>query len=118
MDLEDNLGNTAFAEYSSISVASEQAKYQLRVGTYSGPAGDSLRNHNGHAFSTKDRDNDHLNHEMCAVIYTGAWWYNVCHVSNLNGRYLNGENSWQRMVWYHWKNSTISVKKSKMMIRP
>ena len=36
VDLEDNLGNTAFAEYSSISVASEQAKYQLRVGTYSG----------------------------------------------------------------------------------
>ena len=36
VDLEDNLGNTAFAEYSSFSVASEQAKYQLSLGTYSG----------------------------------------------------------------------------------
>ena len=36
VDLEDNLGNTAFAEYSTFSVASERAKYQLSLGTYSG----------------------------------------------------------------------------------
>ena len=36
VDLEDNLGNTAFAEYSSFNVASEQAKYQLSLGKYSG----------------------------------------------------------------------------------
>ena len=36
VDLEDNLGNTAFAEYSSFTVASEQAKYQLSLGKYSG----------------------------------------------------------------------------------
>ena len=36
VDLEDNLGNTAFAEYNSFTVASEQAKYQLSLGKYSG----------------------------------------------------------------------------------
>ncbi|XP_015748038.1 PREDICTED: fibroleukin-like isoform X2 [Acropora digitifera] len=35
VDLEDNLGNKAFAEYSSFTVANEQAKYQLSVGKYS-----------------------------------------------------------------------------------
>ena len=36
VDLEDNHGNTAFAEYSSFSVTSERAKYQLNLGSYSG----------------------------------------------------------------------------------
>ncbi|XP_044163651.1 fibroleukin-like isoform X2 [Acropora millepora] len=35
VDLEDNLGNKAFAEYSFFTVANEQAKYQLSVGKYS-----------------------------------------------------------------------------------
>ena len=36
VDLEDNLGNTTFAEYSSFNVASEHAKYRLSLGKYSG----------------------------------------------------------------------------------
>ena len=36
VDLEDIHGKTAFAEYSSFSVASERAKYQLSLGSYSG----------------------------------------------------------------------------------
>ncbi len=36
VDLEDLHGNTAFAEYSSFSVTSERAKYQLNLGSYSG----------------------------------------------------------------------------------
>ena len=36
VDLEDNLGNTTFAEYSSFTVASEQAKYKLSLRKYSG----------------------------------------------------------------------------------
>ena len=85
---------------------------------FSGTAGDSLRVHNGQAFSTKDRDYDSYRGGMCAVKYTGAWWYNDCHDSNLNGRYLNGESNGQGMVWYHWKNSFTSVKRSEMKIRP
>ena len=36
LDLEDIHGNTAFTEYSSITMASERAKYQLSLGKYSG----------------------------------------------------------------------------------
>ena len=36
VDLEDLHGNTVFAEYSSFSVASERAKYQLSLGSFSG----------------------------------------------------------------------------------
>ena len=36
VDLEDIHGSTAFSEYSSFSVASERAKYQLSLGSYSG----------------------------------------------------------------------------------
>jgi len=36
VDLEDLHGSTAFAEYSSFTVASERAKYQLSLGSYSG----------------------------------------------------------------------------------
>ena len=36
VDLEDIHGKTAFAEYSSFSVTSERAKYQLNLGSYSG----------------------------------------------------------------------------------
>ena len=36
VELEDVEGNTAFAEYDMFAVASERAKYQLSLGTYSG----------------------------------------------------------------------------------
>jgi len=36
VDLEDLHGKSAFAEYSSFSVTSERAKYQLNLGSYSG----------------------------------------------------------------------------------
>ena len=36
VDLEDTKGNTVYAEYDMFAVASERAKYQLSLGTYSG----------------------------------------------------------------------------------
>ncbi|KAL9989438.1 hypothetical protein ACROYT_G003987 [Oculina patagonica] len=117
VDLEDIHGKTAFAEYSSFSVTSERAKYQLNLGSYSGTAGDSLTYHRGSAFTTKDRDNDQWS-SNCALSYKGGWWYNSCHSSNLNGLYLNGKDDTRGMRWYHWKNNDESVKRSEMKIRP
>merc|ERR1712136_692051 len=53
-----------------------------------GTAGDSLSYHNGSNFSTYDADHDRSG-SSCAETYTGAWWYNNCYHSNLNGEYMN-----------------------------
>ena len=84
----------------------------------SGTAGDSLGYHRGMSFSTKGRDNDKYSGVNCALRYKGGWWYKSCHLSNLNGLYLNGKVDGRGMSWYHWKNSHSSVKRSEMKIRP
>ena len=88
-DLEDFDGNKVFAEYEVFYVDGESDNYRVHVSLYSGSAGDSFLVHNGMQLSTKDRDHDKSSGQ-CAVSYHGAWWYNNCHVSNLNGKYLNG----------------------------
>ena len=71
------------------------------------------------AFTTKDRDNDKGSGHNCALDYKGAWWYNRCYHSNLNGLYLHGKSSAKGMVWFHWKkNWGYSVKRSEMKILP
>ena len=85
---------------------------------FSGTAGDSLSYHRGSAFTTKDRDSDADPLGNCAVAWQGAWWYNNCHHSNLNGLYLNGKLDSKGMVWQNWKNNAESFKRSEMKIRP
>ena len=93
----------------------------VKISTFfvSGTAGDSLgRGHRGMAFTTKDRDNDRHSSSSCAVGHRGAWWYNRCCDSNLNGLYLHGNHNWNGLLWYHWKHNTYSLKRSQMKIRP
>ena len=74
--------------------------------------------HRGMSFSTKDRDNDRWGRN-CALHFKGAWWYNDCHHSNLNGLYLNGKSDCQGMRWNSWpKGPCYSVNKAEMKIRP
>ncbi|BFZ25716.1 hypothetical protein BsWGS_28755 [Bradybaena similaris] len=75
---------TYFAHYSMFKVAGETVNYQLTVSGYNGTAGDGLSYHNSQFFSTYDRDND--KHSIgCPAVYNGAWWYDSCYNSNLNG---------------------------------
>ncbi|KAI0224468.1 Ficolin-2 [Lamellibrachia satsuma] len=119
IDLEDFEGGTAYAVYSKFAVKSEVDKYRLSIGAYSGTAGDALRHHAGRAFSTKDRDNDDYSGH-CAQQFKGAWWYGLCHDSNLNGQYLGGPYTSYAdgVVWENWRTDQYSLKKVEMKLKP
>ncbi|CAC5412319.1 Fibrinogen-like protein A,Ryncolin-4,Angiopoietin-related protein 7,Angiopoietin-related protein 1,Ficolin-3,Ficolin-1-B,Techylectin-5A,Ficolin-2,Ryncolin-1,Tenascin-R,Fibrinogen-like protein 1,Angiopoietin-1,Tenascin-X,Fibrinogen C domain-containing protein 1-A,Tenascin-N,Ryncolin-3,Tenascin,Fibroleukin,Fibrinogen C domain-containing protein 1,Ryncolin-2,Angiopoietin-related protein 6,Techylectin-5B,Angiopoietin-related protein 2,Angiopoietin-2,Microfibril-associated glycoprotein 4,Fibrinogen alpha chain len=111
--LEDFEGNSRYAEYSEFSIGDAATNYILNVEGYSGNAGDSLsypggQNHNGMMFSTTDRDNDRYQ-DNCATKFKGAWWYNGCHLANLNGEYLGGQYSTEAngIVWENGKDISI-----------
>jgi len=88
------------------------------------PKGDSLNYHDGMKFSTKDKDNDLDDtgpfNGSCASQYSGAWWYNACHDSNLNGRYVHGADTQfaQGVIWEHWRGDYYSLKFTEMKFRP
>ncbi|XP_035689576.1 angiopoietin-related protein 1-like [Branchiostoma floridae] len=125
VELVDWSGNVRYGKYSSFLVGGGDY-YQLSLGSYSGNAGDSLAYSNGAKFSAKDRDQDTRSNGSCATeySYTGAWWWNNCGHSSLNGPYLRPSDrtshSGYGIRWTHFSPSTYSMylKKSKMMIRP
>ena len=104
-----------YAKYGRFNICDEQAKYRLEVSSYSGTAGDSIRFHNNMAFSAKDRDNDR-DSRNCTVRWTGAWWYNNSHHSNLNGKYPGNKQDERGIVWYHFR-FYLSLKFSEMKLR-
>ncbi|XP_031558870.1 ficolin-1-like [Actinia tenebrosa] len=119
VDLEDWNGVKVYAKYGSFSVGSEGSNYRLSVTSYSGSAGDSLApDHNGMSFTTIDRDNDESRFTNCASSYTGAWWYESCYSSNLNGQYLGNVLSLKGVVWYEFKNEFLSLKFTEMKLKP
>ncbi|CAH3041859.1 unnamed protein product [Pocillopora meandrina] len=120
VDLEDFEGNTAYAEYNMFGVMSEKDKYKLILGSYSGTSGDSLAYHRGMPFTTRDQDNGNRGGQNCAIEYQGAWWYNWCYKSNLNGLYHRGNHSSDAygVNWFHWKGYRYSLKRTEMKIRP
>ncbi|GFR87915.1 fibrinogen C domain-containing protein 1 [Elysia marginata] len=93
VDMGNIKGKATYAHYSEFSIDGESNRYTLRLGTYSGTAGDSLSRHNGRAFSTFDKDNDRSPRGNCAVARKGAWWYDKCNDSNLNGNWADHANS-------------------------
>ncbi|XP_035671209.1 microfibril-associated glycoprotein 4-like [Branchiostoma floridae] len=119
VDMEDVEGNTAYAAYRTFAISPESQNYKLHIGAYTGTAGDSLTVHDGKPFSTKDRDNDE-DSISCAQTYKGAWWYESCHGSNLNGLYHLGthESRADGVNWYNWKGYNYSLKRTEMKIRP
>ena len=82
-------------------------------------AGDSLSLHRDMAFTTRDQDNDIYNGN-CATDFKGAWWYEKCHSSNLNGCYRKGNHSSYAdgVNWRDWRGYYYSVKRAEMKIKP
>ena len=115
IDLADFAGHSKFACYDHFHVGTPSTNYRLTIGGYQnwriGAAGDSMTrgtstNLNGMPFSTHDRDNDEWS-SNCASDWRGAWWYNRCTYSNLNGPYLSGQNNYRGVTWYYF-NATAS----------
>ncbi|XP_053383665.1 microfibril-associated glycoprotein 4-like [Mercenaria mercenaria] len=116
VDLTSIDRETAYAHYREFSVSNAESGYRLYVREYRGNAGDSLiSNGNGMRFSTYDRDND-ISSSNCAVLYHGAWWYDSCHTSNLNGDYGNTDYA-KGPVWWPWKRYYSPMKTTEMKIR-
>lgn len=117
IDLEDFDGQKRYAEYSSFRIASSTDNYRLNVSGYSGDAGDSLSSHSGYEFSTIDADHD-VYAPSCAKEFHGAWWYNACHSSNLNGRYLRGNHTSYAdgVEWVTFRGYYYSLKSTEMKI--
>ena len=118
VDLADFIGIDKYAKYSTFSVGDDDDKFRLTVSGYSGTAGDSITLNNNQRFSTKDQDNDAWDGQ-CVQAHTGAWWYNRCGHSNLNGVYYSGPNSprYKGVAWYHWKGWHYSLKATEMKVR-
>lgn len=78
----------AAAKYSPFRIGTEDEKYKLNIGKFLGQFNDSLSIHNGSMFTTKDNDNDNWANN-CAELGRGAWWYDECYSSNLNGLWMS-----------------------------
>ncbi|XP_052564325.1 ficolin-2-like isoform X1 [Culex pipiens pallens] len=115
-DWEDKFG---VAKYSGFQMGGEAEMYALKsLGSYSGTAGDSLLRNVGQKFSTKDRDNDAYE-GSCSHLYFGGWWYDKCHLANLNGKYVKGAVSdyATMMCWSSFRGFNYGLKTSRIMVR-
>ncbi|XP_076044809.1 techylectin-5A-like [Oratosquilla oratoria] len=119
VDLTD-FNNVTRAKYGFFHVGNVESDYKLHCGRYTGDAGDSLSIHNGIKFSTKDVENNIHKTANCATAHLGAWWYYDCHSSNLNGKYLQGQNEEYAdgVVWKSWRGYYYSLRSVEMKIRP
>lgn len=123
--LSNSTEDSQSVDYESVRIENEENLFKLQLGKLLGPAGwDALNNGNGRNFSTFDRDNDVADGENCAVRYRGGWWYNKCHLANLNGLNLNGQHvsfadgiEWSVRGYpvrlYHYSYPSVQI-----MIRP
>ena len=131
VELEDYQGNTYIALYSNFKVDQEEP-YKLTVSEFDSSQSnltDSLKGHNGAAFSTSDKDND-AGPTNCAANYQGAWWYTHCHSVNLNGYnyyrqdlphskdyygkgivWVNRENVGEQDYYFSWPNMQMKIRK-------
>ncbi|XP_019617703.1 PREDICTED: techylectin-5A-like [Branchiostoma belcheri] len=77
---------------------------RLKLGEYTGTAGDALYVHRDQPFSTKDREHDTLPTGNCASAYRGGWWYAKCFDANLNGDYSDdSEATLSSVSWVPWQ---------------
>jgi hypothetical protein len=107
-----------FDHYSFFYVGSRKTNYKLLIHQGSGREYAMMSN-NGMEFTTKDRDNDMMTDENCAVTHQGGWWYRNCTQANPTGLYLPEQEAPTSAFWidnYYWKNTT-SLKFIEMQLK-
>ncbi|XP_074701367.1 fibrinogen-like protein 1-like protein [Strix aluco] len=110
--IQDSTGKINFSDYNLFSVEDESHGYRLRLGAYSGTAGDAMTSdnpttmHDNMKFSTKDRDQDTYS-KNCAYSYEGGWWYSACYSVRLN---FKGGMTWGSLCKGNCKSSLILIK--------
>ncbi|XP_063289009.1 ficolin-2-like [Pelobates fuscus] len=119
VDLEDFRDSRAYATYSGFYIDGEKEQYTLHIDKHiGGNAGNSLMFHNNMKFSTKDQDNDMREGSSCAELHHGAWWFESCVLSSLNGKYLGSQSKEKDgIVWASFRGFA-SLKSSEMKFRP
>ncbi|CAH3043477.1 unnamed protein product [Porites lobata] len=120
VDLSGKMLQSAHALYVDFVVSNEKRNYTLGLGSYTGTAGDSLTWHSGMQFTTRDRDHDKSTDGNCAQFYKGAWWYNACLSSNLNGVYYHRQQTTYAdgVNWKTWGGLYYSASRAEMKLRP
>ena len=94
------------AYYQDFSISGEDDNYRLAIGAYRGNAGDSLRFHNGRAFSTYKKT------EFGELI--GGWW--DFGSANLNALYSAKGYGSKFMTWYDLVDDFGGITYSEMML--
>ncbi|KAI9575496.1 ficolin-2-like isoform X1 [Glossina fuscipes] len=115
--LENYHGDVKYARYDAFEVGPKSQRYKLKLGTYKGDAGDSLRYHENAGFHTKDNDET----KECVKKYKGGWWYKNCLRTNPNGIYYRTEKALFPGTGIYWRSfvdADESLKAIRMMIRP
>jgi hypothetical protein len=137
---------TYIAFYKNFKVDSETEFYKMTYGSYDGSRGlgdevptNSLSQHNGSNFTTRDRDNDRVENFNCAIWNPntsnerlfGGWWFGnnsdsahsdleKCYKANLNGKYNVGANGDLNGTGIQWRadwDPKVWMSKTVMAIR-
>lgn len=126
IDLWDFEGNYKYAVYDEFRIESAENNYRLRIGRYSGNAGNCMSLHDGMMFSTEDNDNDHSERNL-AHILEGGWWFKDSFSSFLTGYYYTSgyynpkDKETDGIIWYTFKEEAgerYSLKRVEMKVQP
>ncbi|XP_065274293.1 fibrinogen-like protein 1-like protein isoform X2 [Emys orbicularis] len=110
--IHDSSGTMKYADYNLFGLEDESKGYRLRLGSYTGTAGDAMTSnnpttvHDNMMFSAKDLDQDTYGGN-CASSYGGGWWYSACHSVRLN---VKGSITWGSFCSGNCQASAILIK--------
>jgi len=124
-------GERKQARYSTFRVGDPENQYKLTVDGYddqNSNAGDmfnqiqsNLKTSNGAKFSADPQDNDGTELTDCAKEFASGWWFQACHVDNLNGPcpdtdYYSKEMGAKR-TWQQVSSTSAGLRSTRMKMR-